>query len=53
MTLLAWAIIILLAATLIAGVDEYMEKRDRRRRLQRLRDRRRYLDSLPPQRWSA
>lgn len=53
MPLILWLAIILLAATLIAGVDEYLAARDRRRRLQRLRDRRRYLDSLEPKRWTS
>ncbi len=52
MTLIVWAAIILLAATLIAGVDEILDRRDRRRRIQRLRERRAYLDQLEPKRWT-
>jgi len=53
MTLILWAAIILLAASLIAGVDEILERRDRRRRIQRLRERRAYLDQLEPKRWTT
>ena len=53
MTLILWAAIILLAATLIAAVDELLERRDRRRRIQRLRERRAYLDTLEPRRWTT
>ncbi len=53
MTLILWAAIITLAATLIAGVDELLEARDRRRRIQRLRERRAYLDNVEPKRWTT
>jgi hypothetical protein len=42
----------LLGCALVAGVDELFDRRDRRRRIQRLRERRRYLDSLEPKRWT-
>jgi len=53
MTILIWLAIITLAAAAIAGVDEYLEHRDRKRRVQRLRERRAYLDSLEPKRWTS
>lgn len=43
---------VLALATLIAYAADLHEKRDRRRRMERLIERRRYLDSLPPQRWT-
>lgn len=39
---------------LLVGVAAHVsERRDRRRRIQRLRERRRYLDQVEPQRWDV
>ena len=53
MTLILWAAIILLAATAIAAVDEILEARDRRRRMERLRQRRQFLNNAEPKRWTT
>ena len=53
MTLIAWAAIILALCTIIAAADALLEARDRRRRIQRLRERRAFLDSIEPKRWTT
>ena len=46
------AVILAFFAT-VAFVADTWERRERHRRIQRLRERRRYLDSLEPQRWQT
>lgn len=43
---------VLACFTLVAALADVYEQRARRRRVERLIERRRYLDNLPPKRWT-
>ena len=46
-----WLAIILLGCAFLVAIEELMERRERQRRIARLRERRQYLDQLEPRRW--
>lgn len=43
--------LIFLACALVCWLDEQNDRRQRRRRLERLKERRAHLDSVEPRRW--
>ena len=45
--------LILFAAGTAAWLADWEDRRQRRRRIERLRERRRYLDGLEPKRWTT
>lgn len=49
--LFLWLAIILLGCAFLVAIEELMERRERQRRIARLRERRQYLDQLEPRRW--
>jgi hypothetical protein len=48
-----WIAAILGACATICWLEEWHDKRQRRRRVERLRERRRYLDEMEPKRWTT
>ena len=50
-TFFFWMAVLAVGFTLIAALAEWDQRRQKRRRIARLVERRRYLDSLEPKRW--
>lgn len=51
-TLFFWLAVLGVGCVAVAVLADHFEERDRRRRIERLKTRRRYLDSLDPKPWT-